>query len=229
MTIEKPAWVKHDRAQLSDEVAAYVRELILTGALRGGEFVRLDRVAADLQISATPVREGLLALRGEGFVTLEPRRGFMVRPLSTQDIHDVFFVQAQIAGELAARATANLTDADLAELEHTQAELDAAGRAGDTAKVEERNNAFHSRVNRLAKSPKLVWFLSLALQYVPRRLSGTISGWTNASIHDHQPILAAFRARDPEAARREMERHIRHAGALLAAHLEGLAADGATS
>lgn len=67
------------RRQLSDEVADYVRELIMSGQVRHGEFLRLERVADDLGISVTPVREALLSLRGEGFVTLEPRRGFMPR------------------------------------------------------------------------------------------------------------------------------------------------------
>ena len=69
------------RGQLSDEVAGYVRELIMSGNLRPGEFIRQERIADELQLSATPVREGLLLLRGEGFLELKPRRGFVVAPL----------------------------------------------------------------------------------------------------------------------------------------------------
>jgi hypothetical protein len=44
------------RGQLSDEVAGYVRELIMSGNLRPGEFVRQERIADELELSATPVR-----------------------------------------------------------------------------------------------------------------------------------------------------------------------------
>ncbi|MCP9972532.1 GntR family transcriptional regulator [Actinomadura madurae] len=98
------------RRQLSDEVADYVRELIMSGQVRHGEFLRLERVADDLGISVTPVREALLSLRGEGFVTLEPRRGFMPAPLTRQDVQDLFEAQAYFAGELAARAAGRITE-----------------------------------------------------------------------------------------------------------------------
>jgi DNA-binding GntR family transcriptional regulator len=48
------------RMRLSDEAAAHVRDLIVAGKLKGGEFIRPEAVAERLGISATPIREGLL-------------------------------------------------------------------------------------------------------------------------------------------------------------------------
>src|SRR5260370_21439418 len=104
------------RRQLSDEVASYVRELIMSGHLRSGEFVRQERIADELDLSATPVREGLLSLKGEGFVELKPRRGFAVAPLSAADIRDLFTAQALLAGELVSRAVSRIGGDDLREL-----------------------------------------------------------------------------------------------------------------
>ncbi len=118
------------RRQLSDEVAAYVRDLIMSGQVRHGEFLRLERIAEDLGISVTPVREALLSLRGEGFVTLEPRRGFMPPPLTRQDVQDLFEAQAYFAGELAARAAGTIAETELASLDRFQAQLEAASEAG---------------------------------------------------------------------------------------------------
>ena len=47
------------RPQLSEEIAAYVREAVMSGQLRPGEFIRLDTVAQQLGTSVTPVREAL--------------------------------------------------------------------------------------------------------------------------------------------------------------------------
>src|SRR5690349_13473691 len=112
------------RGQLADEVAGHLRDLIMAGRLRPGDFIRLEEIAAELGVSITPVREALLTLRGEDMVELVPRRGYVVAPLSRQDVQDLFRLQADIAGELAARATTRLGEAELTELAELQGELD---------------------------------------------------------------------------------------------------------
>jgi DNA-binding GntR family transcriptional regulator len=207
------------RAQLGDEAATHVRELIMSGALESGTYLRPDRFAADLGISITPVREGLLALRGEGFVQLVPHHGFVVSPLTRSDIGDLYQAQAWLAGELAARAARHADAAALIELERRQRSLEAAAGAGDSRLVERENYAFHRGINRTAQAPKLAWLLSVATRYAPRRFFPTIRGWVIASVEDHRPVLDALRSADEEAARAAMRRHIEHAGALLASHL----------
>src|ERR1035437_1300667 len=95
------------RLRLSDEAAAHVRDLIVTGQLKGGEFIRPEAVADTLGISATPVREGLLQLQTEGLLQVAPRRGFIVSSLSPKDIRDGAQASALLGGELCAR-TASL-------------------------------------------------------------------------------------------------------------------------
>lgn len=208
------------QAQLSDRVAAYVRELIMSGQLRQGEFIRLEKLAAEIGVSATPVREALLALRGEGFVQLVPRRGFVVAPLSRQDVEDLYFVQAQLAGRLAARTAVKMTSDDLAAIEKIQAELEEAADTGEVEDLEKINFQFHRRINLLADSPKLAWFLGQAARYAPRQFYGSIHGWRQASLHDHRAIVEALRARSARGAEATMQAHITHAGALLVQHLE---------
>jgi DNA-binding GntR family transcriptional regulator len=208
------------RPQLSDEAAAYVRELVLTGQLKVGEFVRVDRVAEDLDMSVTPVREGLLALRGEGFLELAPRRGFVVAALSEDDVRDLFWVQARIAGELAARATKRLTPEQLKDLEALQEDLTRALDCGNLDEVERCNHAFHRTLNLAAGSPKLTWFLRTATRYVPHRSYHQVGGWPDASVHDHIGILDGLRARDADVVRTAMEEHINHIGQLLIDHAE---------
>src|ERR1700760_3701412 len=116
----------HPRQQLSDEVASYVRELIMSGNLRTGDFIRQEHIADELGLSATPVREGLLTLKGEGFVELKPRRGFVVAPLSAANTRALFTPQAILAGELASRAVSRIEPAGLRELEEIHEALCAA-------------------------------------------------------------------------------------------------------
>lgn len=211
------------RPQLNDEAAAFVREMIMSGQLQPGEFLRPDSVAETLGISATPVREGLLALRSEGFLLLEPRRGFVVAPLSAADIRDLFRAQSLLAGELAARAASRLQASDEEELDRLQEALADAAKEEDTDEMEVLNHNFHRVINRAADSRKLAWSLSVVARYVPSRFYAGIDGWPEASLVDHARIIKALHRRNAEASRSAMEAHVDHAGSLLAAHFDQLA------
>jgi DNA-binding GntR family transcriptional regulator len=208
------------RPQLSDEVAARIRELIMEGRIRPGEYLRLERLAAEFGISVTPVREALQSLRSQGFVQLEPRRGFVVAALSRQDVKDLFWVQATIAAELTARATARAGAELVDDLAGIQRQMVQAMRSGRIDLGEEHNHAFHRAINRAADSAKLAWTLSSVTRYVPRGLYGRLPDWPDTAIHDHERILGAVAEGDRQAAGSAMRVHIVRAGDLLIAHLE---------
>lgn len=208
------------RPQLNDEAADYVRQLILSGQLRSGEYIRPEALAQELEMSATPVREGLLSLRGEGFLFLEPRKGFVVAPLTADDIRDLFRAQALIAGELAYRACTRLDDRQINELREIQTRLIKAAEDRLYDDMEEHNYEFHRLINVAAGSAKLAWTLSLLTRNVPRRFYRSIPGWPAASMSEHSDVIDAFQRRDPDASRRKTEEHYDHAGALLAEHFD---------
>jgi DNA-binding GntR family transcriptional regulator len=208
------------RPQLSEKATAYIRGLIMSGEMRPGTVVRPEVIGEALSISTTPAREALQALRVEGFLELVPRRGFLVAPLTGQDIRDLFQVQALIAGELAALAAAKGTEQDVAELEALHHELIAAAARNDHALLEEKNHAFHREINLMAGSRKIIWALGMVTRYVPRQFYSSIPGWPRATVDDHAELLKGIQAHDPEAARTAMQRHIVHSGELLAANFD---------
>ncbi len=207
------------RPLLSDEAAEYVRDQITAGHLTGGDFIRPEAVAAELGISATPAREGLLLLQSQGFVKLAPRRGFTVEPLTGKDITDAFDAQALLAGELTARAAERAGTTEIERLAAMQEQLEQAAGRHDFAEVERSNFEFHRTLYRLADAPKISMLLGIAVRYAPRRFYATIEGWPQASIDEHVGILDALRAGDAEAARDAMAAHIQEAGRLLSAHM----------
>ncbi|MGC2174071.1 MAG: GntR family transcriptional regulator [Acidimicrobiales bacterium] len=205
--------------RLSDDAARHVRELIISGQLTAGEFIRPETIAVDLGISATPVREGMLQLQSEGFLKVRPRRGFVVSPLSPKDVSDAFDAQALLAGELCARAAKVLSLADFNTLDALQTKLEVAALEGDFSVEEELNFEFHRFIYHLADSPKIQWLLESTLRYAPRRFYSSIVGWPEATISEHRAILAALKSSDASTAREAMASHIQHAGVLLAEHL----------
>lgn len=205
--------------QLSEMVARRVREAIMVGELVAPGYLRTEKLAADLGVSPTPVREALMILHAEGTVHWEPRKGYRITSITTQDVQDLFAVQAHIAGELAARAVAALGTEDLERLEGVQAELEHAAQAGEADLVDTLNHEIHRTINAASGSHRMALLLQQTVQYVPRGFFGRIDGWADASSHEHGAIFAALRAGDPEAARSAMAEHIEHIGQLLLTHL----------
>jgi DNA-binding GntR family transcriptional regulator len=196
------------RQQLPEEVAGYVRELIITGAVRPGEFLRMERIAEAVGVSNTPVREGLLVLRSEGLVDLVPRRGFVVSPFSRQDVRDLFWAQAQLARELAARAARKITPEQLAALEAILRRYDSAVAEGDQDRIGELGHLFHRRINLAADSHRLALLLSTFVRQLPNRFYAAIETQASRGEDAHGLLLQALRQRDVRTTESLMERHI---------------------
>ena len=194
--------------QLPEEVASYVRELIISGAIRPGEFLRMEPIAEAVGVSNTPVREGLLSLRSEGFVKLVPRRGFVVEPFTRQDVHDLFWAQAQLAGELASRAALKVDDQQLAHLDELAKGYPGAIKRGDADEIARLGHQFHRQVNIAADSQRLALLLGSVVKHLPNTFYAAIEGQVEHTAGDHPEILEALRERDPEKARALMEKHI---------------------
>jgi DNA-binding GntR family transcriptional regulator len=217
---ELPRRVNSQRQQLSEDVASYVRELIISGRVRSGEFLRTEPIAEAVGVSNTPVREGLLLLSGEGFVELVPRRGFMVSAFSRQDVRDLFWAQATLAGELASRAAKSISRqlAHLADVvaQHEQAVAEGA----DLDRIVALGHEFHRTVNLAADSRRLALLLRSIVKQLPNRFYGNIEGHANESLDFHPAILEALRKRRAKTASSLMRDHIMSGADELIAMLE---------
>lgn len=207
------------RGQLSHDVAAHIREAIIVGRFKARQFIRTESIAAEMGVSATPVREALMALQSEGSVIWRPRRGFEVASISQRDIQDLFGVQAYIAGELAARAAHDLTDQQLASLRREQEALEAATAAGNSTDVDRHGHTIHRMINSASGSTRLMMLLNQTVQFAPMRAFGSLDGWAKDTAHDHTDLIDALERRDADGARAAMSAHILHIGELLVEYL----------
>ena len=205
--------------QLSESVATHLREQIISGKLKHGEFLRIEAVAKALRVSTTPVREGLLLLQSESFVRLIPRRGFQVNSFSKGDLLDLFWAQATLGAELAARAAAKMSEAELARLQKIQSDHEAAFVSRDPD-VARRGHQFHRAINLAAQSPRLALLLGSLTKQLPNRFYASIEGQLKDAIDYHPIIIDAIRMRDADAARSLMFRHILSGGEHLVSMLE---------
>jgi DNA-binding GntR family transcriptional regulator len=209
------------RPQLSDVVSSYLRQAIMAGEIAPGASVRAEAVGEELDVSATPVREALQALRVEGFLELVPRRGFMVVPLAADDIRDIFEAHALIAGELSSRAAKHATETQVETLQALHGELMQAAQRNDHEMLEQKNHEFHRSLYRMAGSERLHWALGNFARYVPRAFYSQIEGWPETTAADHSAVIDAIVARNPDAAREAIALHIRNSGEKLAEYSDG--------
>ena len=154
------------RRQSSGEQAAlYIRRLIFDGELRPGMRVPQDQVAQSLGISRIPVREALIALRSEGWVTIELHRGAFINALDEQAVHDHYELYGLTYGFAAQRATERYGPTLVEQL---QPLLKTLNQAREPRGITQLAIEFHSRVIDAAQSPRV--------KVVLRGMSGMIPG-----------------------------------------------------
>lgn len=217
---QRRRWSDDGHVQLSELVAMRLREEIISGRLKKGQFLRIDAVAKSMGVSMTPVREGLLLLRSEAYVRLIPRRGFVVNGFSRNDLIDLFWAQAVIGAELASRAAARISAADIARLGDLQSTYEEAIAARDQPLVSRLGHQFHRIINLAAGSPRLALLMRSLTSQLPNRFYASIEGQVPEAAKCHPVILDAIARRDARAAASLMFAHIHSAGEHLLPMLE---------
>ncbi|MCE0764097.1 GntR family transcriptional regulator [Pseudonocardia kujensis] len=195
-------------ASFGHDVTEYLRHLILIGQLRPGDRLRVEHLAARFRISVTPIREALVELASEGFVERRPRRGYVVSKLTRSGFEDRVLVLGMVLGELAARATPVLDDAQLDRLDALQADLLRAESEGARDAAEEHSRNLHRTINLAASSPELAWTAERFSRYVPRYRGMPADTRPRSCTYEHAAVLDALRRRDAEAARQAMQEHL---------------------
>jgi DNA-binding GntR family transcriptional regulator len=195
-------------------VVQSLRNAILNAELRPGERLQQDLLARQLGVSRQPVREALRQLESEGLVSNVPRRGAVVREHSEDDVRDNYALRSLLETFAAEEAARRITDADLEQLAAVQrAMAEAVASGSDRSVVVELNTEFHRVIHTATGMPALnrlmtqlwVGFTVFTPLFIPKRAS--------ESVKEHEPIIAALRARDPEAAGRAMRLHLDAAAA----------------
>lgn len=205
------------RGGLADDVASYVRELVLTGELKPGTKIDQEAICDALDVSRSPVREAIVVLGKEGLLDVTPRRGASVAALTPDDIIDHYALFGTVAGRAAAMAAEQLDEDGLSDL----VDVHRAFEQGTDLTAEalaELNDRFHRIVNGCAPR-RTRWLLGLLVRSVPTNYYEFADGWDARAVHHHAEILAAIEARDPERAQRAMEHHLHESGVAAAESL----------
>ena len=176
---------------LKGQVYDYLRDQLRRGAILPGSAINLDETSRKLGVSRTPLRDALLQLEAEGFVTIYPRRGVVVNGLSLQDIRNYYQIIGALESAAVQQAFDRLGEAKIRAMEEIIAAMKTAIEADDFDLYYEKNLALHDVYLSVCGNESLVRMvgtLKRRLYDFPRQ-RGFVKEWELASIAEHTELL----------------------------------------
>lgn len=203
---------EHRSVSLAEQVFLRLENEILSGKYPSGEILTEMKLAADLGVSRTPIREALHRLEQEHLIETGAK-GILIIGVSGKDLEDIFAVRLRVEG-LASRAAAErITEEELAELREALELQEFYVPRGDPDHVRSMDSRFHQLIYRDSGSTVLEDVLLPLHRKVQkyRRVSVEDRGRAGESAAEHRRIYEAIAAHDPDAAERATQIHIENA------------------
>jgi len=176
---------------LKEQVYEYLRSQMEKGKIRPGSTINMDETSRKLGVSKTPLRDALLQLEMEGFISILPRRGVVVNPLTLEDIKEYYEIIGALESTALLSAFDKLKKEDIERLRTANREMEAA-IGNDNFNLYYRNNLkFHNTFLDLCQNSGLVRIvnnLKKRLYDFPRQ-EGFVKSWEVASIKEHKQLL----------------------------------------
>lgn len=205
------------RENLSQRAYLRIRSSLIHSELRPGQRLVLRPLAAELQLSPTPVREALLRLLSEQALTLDERGSAVVPVIKAEEFREIVEIRCDLEGRAGCRAAERIS---AAELEHVAAIMQAyriAAQEGDRGMMLGRNAELHRVVCRIARTPLILRILEgLWMRIGPvyaLTLEGAVEPYRAGEAHER--LLAALRAHDADAARQAVIEDVRRSSEAL--------------
>ena len=137
--------IEQDRTRLAEEVYRQVLDAVVQGELRPGERIVQERIADELEVSRTPIREALLDLEREGILTRAGAAGFMVRTVTAREVRDTYQAREAIEGHTTRLVAERRDAASLRRIEHT-IETEESISVGSVEEYFHANRRIHRRI-----------------------------------------------------------------------------------
>lgn len=191
---------------LNERVYEELRTRVLTRQHLPGTKLSLHALAAELGVSRSPVHHALTRLVSEGLLTVRPRRGYYVTPVTAKALADGYEVRLALELLAAERTVGTLDDAALQAFETL---LEGTAATISHEQWDSANAAFHEYQIDLAGNGLLSSFYrELSVNLMMQVIRGGRMEVTRDLADEHAAIVAAFEAGDLRAAKSAIEVHI---------------------
>jgi DNA-binding GntR family transcriptional regulator len=196
----------------AEQVCERIRAAILSGELKPGAKLTEQDLAAEFEVSRTPIREAIRQLEVERLVSRTPFVGVTVTQLRPEEVMELLEIREVLEGLVARLATRNMDSLHLQRLKKSLQLLTASARKNDVAAYLDQALAFRRALVECCGSATLSEHV-LAIEN-RLRLTGSrtalLPGRMEAAIEEHQKLLDAIARGDAEGAERQNRERIRH-------------------
>ena len=204
--------LNHD-VSLRYKVFKYIKAQIINGHYKPGESLVESKMADELSVSRTPIREAIRLLELEGLVDITPNKGAVVLGISRKDVEDIYAIRCLVEGLAARWAAERMSAIDMKEMQKIVDLMDFYSKKCDMDELAELDNRFHHIIYEASGSKILNLTLGNLHQYVQiaRLESLKVPHRLDCTLAEHHAVLNAFLEKNPEKAEAALGEHVHNA------------------
>lgn len=196
---------------MRERIYLNLREAIINNKLRPGQRLLEKEIANEFNVSITPVREAMFQLSVEGFVEVETHKSVVVKPVSLEEVSEIYEVQGVLEGYAGRLATLNLNDEHLSEMEKLIEKMQKYLKSNDVNRFYEMNQKAHEIFLKQSGN-QLIYDLISKLNLRKKMFRYRVTFLAKKeimkkAIEDHKKILEGFISRNPDEVEKLVREH----------------------
>jgi GntR family transcriptional regulator, rspAB operon transcriptional repressor len=213
-----------DRSRpMRDQIYPLVRRMILSGAIKPGDVIDEKAIAAQLDVSRTPVREAVKKLSDENLVEVIAQSGTRASRMDRKEIEEAFLIRRALEAESASQAATRMTQAHADRLEDILLLHARALERKKYVEAIERDDDFHRYITDISDLPRLWRAIEISKAQLDRcrHMMVPRAGEAETTLKKHRVIITALKSENSETAAQAMRDHLETAYRSTIAVLDG--------
>ena len=192
------------------KIYEHLREQLLGGKMQPHQHLIEAKIARDIGTSRTPVREALHSLELEGLIESIPRVGYVVKPISEQEVEEICEIRAAIEGLAARWAMEKAHEKLVIELQKNISIAEDKVSKGDVRAFVDMDAKFHEIISKFTGSQRLLELAQTLRRHMLRYRVQSIYSIDNVlrAIDGHKGILRAIEKRNLEEINKAIQHHM---------------------
>ncbi|MBA7482085.1 HTH-type transcriptional repressor RspR [subsurface metagenome] len=195
---------------LNQKVYRVLKESIIKGFLEPGTKLLENKIAEEMQVSRTPVREAMQKLVAEGFVKTAPNQTMVVTKVSPEDVKEVLQIRGVLEGLAARIAAKKINRQEMDELENFVTQMSLHVTKKDLSSYCKVDDEFHNLILNICGNK---WIIQIrdnlgSFIYRFRIKSLSVPGRLKCSLEEHQAIMESLKKHNSEEANKLSQIHM---------------------
>lgn len=189
---------------LSQSIYIYLKHAVVTNELKANQRIIEKDIAKMFGVSTTPVREALLRLAAEGYLSIDSHRKTVVKEASIEELKDILQVLAELDTISIGHVVEHIQPEQIKELKELTEQMEQVGRSKDIEKYLELNTTIHKKIWDILPNKVLQRTIEFVHSQLMRYMYSRLSAFQepavlDQSIQEHRKILRALEDKDKRA------------------------------